>query len=163
LTQYRQAHAAALEAFLTHPLAGVGPGSYASFSRDHFAHTLGAGSSHGHYYAWPHSSYLGAAAMMGLPGLAAVLWLVLAVWRERPPPASDERALWLALCALLMIGVNQDVLYERALWLLLGSVSGRAAQRRLADQPPSPPTPTLHSGGEGRRVPPLFAQRTSYS
>ncbi len=132
LTQYLLAKETAVSAFLAHPWIGVGPGQYPRFSRDYFSRRYGNGSSDGIYYETPHSTYLGIAATGGMLGIFSFAFLLATLWKLRHQQFSEARTTWLVLAALLLIGINIDVLHQRYLWLLLGLIGAKES----SDGPP---------------------------
>lgn len=120
LTPYRLAKEQSLEAGVEHFPWGLGPGRFRSFADARARAGWGVIVA---YYRAPHSTYLGAFAEQGLPGLLALAYLVIALltWRETTPGMG---ALWLSVLGLLLVGMNIDVLRQRHLWLALGLLAG---------------------------------------
>jgi putative inorganic carbon (HCO3(-)) transporter len=121
---------AAVNVFLDHPVAGVGPGQFARFyvqdySRDpsiQFRDLTGNRRAH--------SLYLELAAENGAVGLsvflAIVATLLLRLWRARQcfasaaPAAADlATACWLSLTAYLCTGMFLHLSYQRYFWVLI--------------------------------------------
>lgn len=110
-----------LEAALTslatlaaHPLLGTGPGT-----------------SPGHRGGLPfdaHLTPLNVAATLGLPALAGLVLVVLALWRGRSRPT--DLATWGMLAGLGLDGLGQDVEDFRHVWVALGLAdAGREEER----------------------------------
>jgi len=55
---------------------------------------------------------------MGLPALAALVFLVVVLWRERRRPTPI--ATWTGLLALFVDGLAQDVEHFRHVWVMIG-------------------------------------------
>jgi hypothetical protein len=100
----REAFDTGLDTLADHPLTGKGPGSYVSLNR-------GAP-----FRA--HFTPLNVAATTGLPALAALVFLVVVLWRERGRPTSI--ATWSGLLGLAVDGLAQDIEHFRHLWVMLG-------------------------------------------
>lgn len=129
MTLYAAAKHASLEAFRSSPLVGVGADGFAR--RAGVWSTSAVGSPRAVHYGAPHSTYLGALATRGLLGglsvLALLVAFVLIVARSR----RDEAALAAAagMLALLVVGLDIDILAQRHLWVLsalLGALDLRA-------------------------------------
>ena len=100
----REAFETGLDTLADHPLTGKGPGTYVSFNdgapfRAHF-------------------TPLNVAATMGLPALAALVFLVVVLWRGRRRPTSI--ATWSGLIGLAIDGLAQDIEHFRHVWVMLG-------------------------------------------
>ena len=65
-----------------------------------------------------HFTPVNVAAVLGLPGLAALLWVIGRVWRERARPA--DIAVWCALLAVAIEALATDVEDFRHVWILFG-------------------------------------------
>ena len=100
----REAFDTGLDTLADHPLAGKGPGSYVSLNR-------GAP-----FRA--HFTPLNVAATVGLPALAALVFLVVVLWRERRRPTPI--ATWSGLLGLAVDGLAQDIEHFRHVWVMLG-------------------------------------------
>lgn len=100
----REAFDTGLDTLADHPLTGKGPGTYASINRG--------------YPFRAHLTPLNVAATMGLPALAALIFLVVVLWRERRRPTSI--ATWSGLIGLAIDGLTQDIEHFRHVWVLLG-------------------------------------------
>jgi len=100
----REAFDTGLDTLADHPLTGKGPGTYVSLNRraPFRAHFTG----------------LNVAATMGLPALAALLRLVVVLWRERHRPTSI--ATWSGLIGLAIDGLAQDIEHFRHGWVMVG-------------------------------------------
>jgi small-conductance mechanosensitive channel len=55
---------------------------------------------------------------MGLPALAALIFLVVVLWRERRRPTSI--ATWSGLIGLAIDGLAQDIEHFRHVWVMVG-------------------------------------------
>jgi hypothetical protein len=98
------AAATSLDTLAAHPLVGTGPGS-----------------SPGRRGSLPfdaHFTPLNVAATLGLPALAGLVLVVLALWRARARPI--DRATWGMLAGLGLDGLGQDVEDFRHVWVALG-------------------------------------------
>jgi hypothetical protein len=100
----REAFDTGLDTLADHPLTGKGPGTYVSLNR-------GAP-----FRA--HCTPLNVAATMGLPALAALVFLVVVLWRERRRPTSI--ATWSGLIGLAIDGLAQDIEHFRHVWVMVG-------------------------------------------
>lgn len=100
----REAFDTGLDTLADHPLTGKGPGTYVSLNRG--------------FPFRAHFTPLNVAATMGLPALAALVFLVVVLWRERRRPTPI--ATWTGLLALAVDGCAQDIEHFRHLWVLLG-------------------------------------------
>jgi O-antigen ligase len=100
----REAFDTGLDTLADHPLTGKGPGTYVSLNR-------GAP-----FRA--HFTPLNVAATMGLPALAALVFLVVVLWRERRRPTSI--ATWSGLIGLAIDGLAQDIEHFRHVWVMVG-------------------------------------------
>ena len=100
----RQAFDTGLDTLADHPVAGKGPGTYVSLNRG--------------YPFRAHFTPLNVAATMGLPALAALVVLVLVLWRERRRPTPI--ATWSGLLALAVDGLAQDIEHFRHVWVMVG-------------------------------------------
>lgn len=124
--RFAEAAAAALVVY-DNPLLGVGPGQF----KQHFPeYAARAGLTGVHSNRQAHNLYLGVAADLGLPGLAALLGIFavtlrgLARVRRRcaesaPELAETATAFMLALVAYATTGLFLHLAFERYLWLLL--------------------------------------------
>jgi O-antigen ligase len=133
----------------SHPLLGVGLGCFATVYYDFLSQAAGISWKHAATVAQvflknPHNIYLGAAAELGLPGLA-LLVTVLAVhlrgaqrtWRAldalRVPAAGLALAVLAGLVALVIQGGALDVINRKYLWATLGLAAvGRVRSSRAA-------------------------------
>lgn len=100
----RQALDTGLDTLADHPLTGKGPGTYVSLNRG--------------LPFRAHFTPLNVAATMGLPALAALIFLVLVLWRERRRPTPI--ATWSGLIGLAIDGLAQDVEHFRHVWVMVG-------------------------------------------
>ena len=110
----RQAFDTGLDTLADHPLTGKGPGSNVSLNRG--------------FPFRAHFTPLNVAATMGLPALAALVFLVVVLWRERRRPTSV--ATWSGLLGLAVDGLAQDIEHFRHVWVMLGLAD---AERRPSD------------------------------
>jgi hypothetical protein len=65
-----------------------------------------------------HFTPLNVAATMGLPALAALVFLVVVLWRERRRPTPI--ATWSGLAGLAIDGLAQDIEHFRHVWVMVG-------------------------------------------
>ena len=100
----REAFDTGLDTLADHPLTGKGPGTFVSVNRG--------------LPFRAHFTPLNVAATMGLPTLAALVFLVVVLWRERRRPTSI--ATWTGLLALLVDGLAQDIEHFRHVWVMIG-------------------------------------------
>jgi hypothetical protein len=100
----REAFDTGLDTLADHPLTGKGPGTYVSLNRGQPFRA--------------HFTPLNVAATMGLPALAALVFLVVVLWRERRRPPSI--ATWSGLIGLAVDGLAQDIEHFRHVWVMLG-------------------------------------------
>ena len=125
---------AATQAFLDHPLVGVGPGQYTPmYSADYHLRAGGLKFRHLPGPRRAHSLYLEMAAELGVIGLGVFLAIVGALmrelWRVARAPDRDRRtadlatAWWLALLAYLGTAMFLHLSYVRYYWLLIAFAS----------------------------------------
>jgi O-antigen ligase len=100
----RQAFDTALDTLADHPLTGNGPGTFVALNRGSPFRA--------------HFTPLNVAATMGLPALAALVFLVVVLWRERRRPTPI--ATWSGLIGLAIDGLAQDIEHFRHVWAMLG-------------------------------------------
>ena len=100
----REAFDTGLDTLADHPLTGKGPGTYVSLNRG--------------LPFRAHFTPLNVAATMGLPALAALVFLVVVLWRERRRPTPI--ATWTGLLALFVDGLAQDIEHFRHVWVMIG-------------------------------------------
>jgi O-antigen ligase len=122
---------AALDAFETHPLLGVGYGQFRNYAHQATGENKLA-----------HETYLSIAAELGVAGLAVFGWLVLAILRDslrrrRQAYASVTRAGRGFVLATLVQGLFANIQHSRGLWIVIGvlavqAVSGPLGQARRA-------------------------------
>ncbi|HEU5173889.1 MAG TPA: O-antigen ligase family protein [Gemmatimonadaceae bacterium] len=138
---------AAFQAFLDHPVIGVGPGQYRPFYSEEYHQRnprLAFRDIKGTRRA--HTLYLELAAELGVVGLVAFLSIVLLLMRElgvmrrrwagHPQLADLAAALQLTLLAYLATGVFLHLAYERYYWFLLALAgAGVEIARRLEWSP----------------------------
>jgi len=119
---------AALNAFIDHPLVGVGPGQYFRALSNQYGNELGLRHFEGDRRA--HNLYLETGADLGIIGLAAFMGTVgatlLGLWRARrrwlgirPDLADLATAFWFSVLAYLFTAVFLHLSYERYLWVLM--------------------------------------------
>ncbi len=102
------------ETWRRHPLLGLGPGSSPGWR--------------GGEAFDAHLTPLNIAATLGLPALAAVVFLVFVLWRRRRRPT--DRVTWGMLAGLALDGLGQDVEDFRHVWIALGMAdAGRREDR----------------------------------
>jgi hypothetical protein len=120
LTHYRLAAWLAWEAFREAPILGVGKGRYGRIAerkvRDRFGERVAG------FYRAPVGLVAAAGAYWGGAGLAAVAWLLWALWRERPRSSNAglRHYAWWGTMALLAVAIQSDFVRTGPLWLLLG-------------------------------------------
>ena len=100
----REAFDTGLDTLADHPLTGKGPGTFVSVNRG--------------YPFRAHFTPLNVAATMGLPALAALIFLVVVLWRERRRPTPI--ATWTGLLGLAIDGLAQDIEHFRHVWVMIG-------------------------------------------
>jgi len=100
----REAFDTGLDTLADHPLTGKGPGTYVSLNRG--------------LPFRAHFTPLNVAATMGLPALAALVFLVVVLWRERRRPTPI--ATWTGLLALFVDGLAQYGEHFRHVWVMIG-------------------------------------------
>ena len=126
---------AALQVFLAHPVIGVGPGQYYAQYSQEIANQLNLRRFDTQRRA--HNLYLEMAADLGLMGLGAFLFVVVAAliplwgirqrWRLTHPERADlATAMGLALVAYLFSAVFLHLSYERYFWVLMALVASTA-------------------------------------
>jgi O-antigen ligase len=88
-----------LKIIVQHPFIGVGTGGFEKVYRQQIAGTAVAPSNN------PHNQFLLIAAQLGLPGLAAFMFLLMAQWRTaRNLPAEEERLLARGVVLTMLVG-----------------------------------------------------------
>jgi hypothetical protein len=102
-----------LDTLADHPITGKGPGTYVSLNdgrpfRAHF-------------------TPLNVAATLGPPALAALVFLVVVLWRERRRPI--PLATWTGLLGLALDGLAQDIEHFRHVWVMLGMADAETQRR----------------------------------
>ena len=100
----REAFDTGLDTLADHPLTGKGPGTFVSVNRG--------------LPFRAHFTPLNVAATMGVPALAALVFLVVVLWRERRRPTPI--ATWTGLLALFVDGLAQDIEHFRHVWVMIG-------------------------------------------
>jgi putative inorganic carbon (hco3(-)) transporter len=122
---------AGFQAFLDHPVLGVGPGQYAPFySVEYHQKNPRFKFKDLRITRRAHSLYLEIAAEVGLVGLTVFLSIFFVMmrglWRvhsrrtgERDVLADLAVGVWLSLCAYLLTGIFLHLMYERYLWILM--------------------------------------------
>jgi O-antigen ligase len=100
----RQAFDTGLDTLADHPLTGKGPGTYVSLNRG--------------FPFRAHFTPLNVAATMGLSAVAALVFLMIVLWRERRRPTSI--ATWSGLLGLAVDGLAQDIEHFRHVWVMVG-------------------------------------------
>jgi O-antigen ligase len=110
-----------------HPWLGVGPGRFVDYSTDY---TLPDELPRGFGPFDPHSTWTGALAETGWPGLLSLSGLVIVLWRRRH--AADREVAVLLLLFLLTTGFK-DVMNFRGVWLGVGwYLSGGSVGERVS-------------------------------
>jgi O-antigen ligase len=117
----------AWEAFLMHPVFGIGYGQFPGY----------ASSMHHIVAKVTHETYLSYAAELGVPGLVAFLWLLGAVVRDswrltRSMGTRTARALFGFLVATAVQGLVNNVDQFRSLWIAVGMVAALELRERAA-------------------------------
>lgn len=141
-------NAAAISAFLDHPVLGLGPGQFpANYER--YARKAGVEDLHGQERV-AHSLFLALAAQIGLVGVAAFVAVLVAtalpllrVRRRARSPGDRAIAsgLLLGLLGYVLAGMFLDLAYARYLWLLIalaaaaGSILAPGSEERPAIAP----------------------------
>jgi O-antigen ligase len=93
-----------IKAFADRPLVGHGPGALtASYLYEDYR---------------VHITPLNVAATMGIPAVAALVFLIVALWRNRRRPTPI--ATWSGLAGLALDGLTLDIDHFRHVWILLG-------------------------------------------
>ena len=115
----REAFVTGLDTFAHHPLVGKGPGSLVAENRG--------------LPFRAHFTPFNVAATLGLPALAALVFLVVVLWRERRRPTS--LAIWTGLAGLAIDGLAQDIEHFRHVWVMVGLADAERAPRGLSLSP----------------------------
>jgi len=123
LTTYLQAKSTAIEAIRLHPWFGTGQAGYRVFADDHFAATLGQGTTSGTNYTHPHSTWLGIPAQFGVLATISWLWLVILLFVRRPKPGQPERVLLVTVAVFLVLGLDWSIEQSIIFWTLIGWVA----------------------------------------
>lgn len=138
---------AALNAFLDHPIVGVGPGQYfRRFSQD-YGNDLGL--RHFDSQRRAHSLYFETAADLGILGFSIFMAVIGAtlvpLWRlrrrlraTRPDLANIAASFFLSVVAYLYTGVFLHLSYERYFWILLALAAVAATVIRQDAEPEIP-------------------------
>jgi hypothetical protein len=106
-----------LHTLASHPVAGTGPGSLPGIDTGEPARA--------------HLTPLNIAATMGLPALAAFIFLIAVLWRDRRRPTPI--ATWSGMAGLAVDGLAQDIDHFRSTWLMIGFAD--ADRREPAEDP----------------------------
>jgi putative inorganic carbon (HCO3(-)) transporter len=156
---------AALNAFLDHPIVGVGPGQYFRRFSQEYGNDLGL--RHFDSQRRAHNLYFETAADLGIIGFSAFMAVIgatlLPLWRlrrrlraRRPDLANIAASFFLSVLAYLYTGVFLHLSYERYFWMLLALAAVAAAVIRLdagadlqEDGVPDPEPSRM--GGEAQR------------
>jgi hypothetical protein len=147
---------AALNAFLDHPIVGVGPGQYFRRYSQDYGNDLGL--RHFDSQRRAHNLYFETAADLGIIGFSAFMAVIgatlLPLWRlrrrlriKRPDLANIAASFFLSVLAYLYTGVFLHLSYERYFWLLLALAAVAAAVIR------DDAGPDLEQEAEPRRGP----------
>jgi putative inorganic carbon (HCO3(-)) transporter len=127
---------AALNAFLDHPVVGVGPGQYFRRYSQDYGNDLGL--RHFDSQRRAHNLYFETAADLGIIGFSAFMAVIgatlLPLWRlrrrlraKRPDLANIAASFFLSVLAYLYTGMFLHLSYERYFWLLLALAAVAAA------------------------------------
>jgi O-antigen ligase len=108
---------ASLETLSEHPAYGTGPGSL-------------PGEAAGYGRRQAHNTPVGVAATLGLPALAVLIALLVALWRGRSRPTNW--ATWGGLAGLGIDGLGQDIEHFRHVWVMLGVAGAQQGDRPVA-------------------------------
>jgi len=145
-------NAAAISAFLDHPLLGLGPGEFpAHYER--YARTAGVEDLHGRERV-AHSLFLGLLAEVGVLGVAAFIAVLVAAdlpllrirrRARRPADRALATGLLLGLLAYVFAGLFLDLAYARYFWLLvaLAAAGGAILDPRSDDEDARRPSSLL--------------------
>jgi O-antigen ligase len=131
-------HAGA-EAFTTHPVLGVGYGQLRNYVE------LATGTNKP-----VHQTFISMGAELGVVGLLAFLWLLIAVVRDTMPARSLRNPEVVRACrgfviAIITQGLFTNVQHSRALWMVIGVIAVQAAEGRAASA--SADRPPIHARG----------------
>ena len=74
-----------------------------------------------------HDTPVGVVATLGLPALAALVVLLVALWRGRSRPT--DVATWSGLAGLGLDGLGQDIEHFRHVWVMIGLAGARTPSR----------------------------------
>lgn len=126
---------AAWNAFVSHPLFGIGYGQFPSYASG--VHEL--------VHKVTHETYLSYGAEVGVPGLAAFLWLYGAVVRDsrrlmRSMETRIPRVLFGFLVATAVQALVNNVDQFRSLWITIGMVAALELRTRSAHPPAATPS-----------------------
>lgn len=132
---------AALNAFIDHPIVGVGPGQYFRRFSQEYGNDLGL--RHFDSQRRAHNLYLETAADLGLLGFSAFMAVIgatlLPLWRlrrrlvvTRPDLANIAASFFLSVLGYLYTGVFLHLSYERYFWTLLALAAVAAILVRQA-------------------------------
>jgi putative inorganic carbon (HCO3(-)) transporter len=127
---------AALNAFLDHPIVGVGPGQYFRRFSQEYGNDLGL--RHFVQQRRAHNLYFETAADLGIIGFTAFMAVIAAtlvpLWRlrrrlraTRPDLANIAASFFLSVLGYLYTGVFLHLSYERYFWVLLALAAVAAA------------------------------------
>jgi len=170
---------AALNAFLDHPIVGVGPGQYfRRFSQD-YGNDLGL--RHFDSQRRAHSLYFETAADLGILGFSIFMAVIGAtlvpLWRlrrrlraTRPDLANIAASFFLSVVAYLYTGVFLHLSYERYFWILLALAAVAAMVIRQDAETEMPqdlvadrrPPPVAADGLPGRTLAPAPLTATGH-
>ncbi len=122
------------EAFTTHPILGVGYGQLRNYVE------LATGNNKP-----VHQTFISMGAELGVAGLLAFVWLLVAVVRDTMPARSPRNPEVARACrgfviAIITQGLFTNVQHSRALWMIIGVIAVQAAAGRAGsvsrDTPP---------------------------
>jgi O-antigen ligase len=159
---------AALNAFIDHPIVGVGPGQYFRRFSQEYGNDLGL--RHFDSQRRAHNLYFETAADLGIIGFSAFMAVIgatlLPLWRlrrrlreTRPELANIAGSFFLSVVAYLYTGVFLHLSYERYFWLLLALAAVAAAVIRQdaaleveRDEITAAPNAPVSAAGAWRRL-----------
>lgn len=145
---------AALNAFLDHPIVGVGPGQYFRQYSQEYGNELGL--RHFDNQRRAHNLYLEIAADLGILGFSAFMAIIAAtlypLWTvtrrlaaKRPDLANLGGAFLLSILGYLFTGMFLHLSYERYFWVLLALGAGAAHVLRAEANLPADAAPLERS------------------
>ncbi|MDD5305888.1 MAG: hypothetical protein PHU25_01070 [Deltaproteobacteria bacterium] len=126
-TVYHQSKRYELGAFAENSVAGLGQTGYQTYAEERFQRETGT--SNGNFYGTTHSTFPGVLAEAGSLGGLALVFLVAAISAMRRERVTNNEGLWFGIVALLVVGINVDILSNRNLWVLVGLLLGGGGNR----------------------------------